>query len=70
MKAIQWAGRALRCSMVLVGCLFGALAVAAPPPVEDYTRRPVIDAVAVSPTGKRLALVVVGGTGYKWLAAD
>lgn len=68
MSVIQWAGRALRGGTVLVGCFFSALGVAAPPQVEDFTRWPAIDEVVVSPTGKRLALLVTGDDGLSRLA--
>lgn len=68
MKTIQRARRALRFSTALVGCFLSAWVAAAPPPVEDFSRSPVIDDVKVSPTGKRLALLVQGDDGFRRLA--
>jgi dipeptidyl aminopeptidase/acylaminoacyl peptidase len=36
-------------------------------PAEDFARRPAIDSVAVSPSGKRLAVLMFGPSGYRRL---
>ncbi|MBX3607779.1 MAG: S9 family peptidase [Piscinibacter sp.] len=63
--------RALRAGAVaaLMGATLSAplaaQAAAGPPPVEHYTRLPEIDDVTVSPSGKRLALLVFGPDGRR-----
>ena len=41
------------------------LAVGAPAPITDFTTRPAIEAVVVSPSGKRLAVLVFGPDGRR-----
>src|SRR5258706_863992 len=56
--------RPLQCgliSWVIAGS--PAEALAAPPPVEDFTRAPFIGEVAISPSGTRLALAVPASNG-------
>src|SRR2546427_11442308 len=45
-----------------------AESLAAPPPVEDFTRAPAIGEVAISPSGTRLALAVPAPNGRVQLA--
>ncbi|HJW12737.1 MAG TPA: S9 family peptidase, partial [Albitalea sp.] len=40
-------------------------ALAAPPPIEHFTKQPAIDDVVVSPSGKRLAVMVFGSDGHR-----
>ena len=42
-------------------------ALAELPPIENYTRWPAIDDVAISPSGKRLAVITFGSNGRKRL---
>ncbi|MBC7394317.1 MAG: S9 family peptidase [Variovorax sp.] len=52
---------------MFVACLaFTALrAVAAVPPIEDFTRHPAIDSATISPSGKRLALLMFAPSGLR-----
>ncbi len=43
-------------------------AVGAPPPIEHFTRHPIIDNVVVSPSGNRMALLLVSPAGRQRLA--
>lgn len=45
-----------------------ASAGAAPPAAEHFTRHPDIADVAVSPSGDRLAMLMYGPSGWRWLA--
>jgi dienelactone hydrolase len=62
-----WRGRAWRELCVLGLALACGLASAQRPPVEDFTKLPEIDNVAISPSGKRLALLVFGQNGRRRL---
>ena len=69
MKASLWnpmnrLGPALATALML---LWGS-AHALPPPIENYTKRPAIAGVAVSPSGNRMAVLVYGTEGKRRLA--
>lgn len=65
MESGRWGWmRLLRVALTL---LAAASAQAAPSPVEHFTRLPEIDGVVVSPTGKRLALLVFSPDGRRRL---
>lgn len=53
---------------LLVLAWAAGFAHAAPPPAEHYSRRPAIHKVAISPSGKRLALIVTHDEGLRRLA--
>ncbi len=63
----------LRCKarLLLLGmvalCGWATPALAEPPPIESYTRQPAIADVAISPSGKRLAVITFGNNGMKRL---
>jgi dipeptidyl aminopeptidase/acylaminoacyl peptidase len=62
------AGRAL--GLFLAAMLFfGAVARAAPPPVEDYGKLPAIDHVSLSPSGERIAYVAKDGEDRRLIVA-
>jgi dipeptidyl aminopeptidase/acylaminoacyl peptidase len=50
-------------AVVAVAC--AAPALAAPPPIEHFTRLAAIDQVVISPSGLRLAVIVFSPSGYK-----
>lgn len=54
--------------VVFFGALLAGSIASAAPTVEDYTREPDIAAVAISPTGDRLALRMKGPDGFYLLA--
>lgn len=63
----------LRLSFILLSASAGLAVVAAAPTgplpkAEDFARHPAIDDVVVSPSGKRLAVLLFGATGWRQLA--
>jgi len=52
---------------LLVLSLGAALAHAEQPPIQDFTRWPAISDVAISPSGKRLAMLIFGTNGMRRL---
>ncbi|HJW10424.1 MAG TPA: alpha/beta fold hydrolase [Albitalea sp.] len=52
-------------SLLAVLATIAGSALAAPPPIEDYTKWPAIDDVVVSPSGKRMAVLVFGSDGRR-----
>lgn len=64
---LRWA---IKIMLVWVLAMMGvarAVAQVEPPPVRDFTRWPAIDEVAISPSGKRLALLIFGPRGLRRL---
>lgn len=66
--AAAWKGGLCAALFVAVTAVSAWAADAAPPPIEHYTKRPEIDGVVVSPSGKRLALKVFAPNGRRRLA--
>jgi dipeptidyl aminopeptidase/acylaminoacyl peptidase len=61
-----------RCAMLVAlmpcGLVATAAPAAAPPPADDFARRPAVSHVDVSPSGKHLALVMTTTSGRKQVA--
>jgi dipeptidyl aminopeptidase/acylaminoacyl peptidase len=67
MHAVQWIKRVLLLGIAVIGT-WAVPAMAEMPPIDDYTRWPAIEDVAVSPSGKRLAALVFNKNGMRQLA--
>ncbi len=69
---MNWAGRwfakSISKGLTTILLVASSLACGAPPPIEHFTRLPAIDAVVVSPSGNRLALLVFSPAGRRSLA--
>ena len=61
---MNWVVAALTAALTI----FSGSALAAPPPIENFTKPPAIDGVVVSPSGNRLAVLVYSGDGRRRLA--
>ena len=68
MKSTSRGALLLRMAMAVLAVATTTMGHAAPPSAEDFAREPAIHSVKLSPSGKRLALLVSSPQGRKALA--
>ena len=56
--------------LLLIGSLFSLHALAAPPPLEAYGKLPSLQLVTLSPSGKRMAMVMAVGNDRRLVVID
>ena len=67
-RPFGWLATLMRACTLTLACAAGmAAAAATPEPIDDFTKLPAIGKVSVSPSGKRLAMLMFGSEGQRQL---